>query len=213
MAKPTDKTFLDVSTQAYSKNPASKLDGFALLRRTTTINAYINEDQKVIIIGVRGTEVKDPGDLKADASLPFNRLTTQARYQRDKAFTAGVLRDYPGYQVFLTGHSLGGAIDNQLKRDFPQLRDAVEFNPAFQTRDLLAQQPGIKRFYISNDPLYRLGGRLFRGNVVLPPGASTGIDLIDSLRGHKLSQFSTPITARPAITGSVGGGNALVGSG
>jgi len=192
-----DKVFLDVSTQAYERNPASSVDGFRLLRATTTANAYINDGQKVIIIGVRGTEVKDPGDLKADASLPFNQLKSIGRYKKDAEFVKRVLAQFPGYQVFLTGHSLGGAIDNQLKRDFPQLKDAVEFNPAFQSKDLVFQQPGIKRYYTSTDPMYRLGGRLFRGNIVVPPGSSTGIGLIDAVRGHSLARFSTPVSNNP----------------
>lgn len=194
MAKPSDKVFLDVSTQAYKTNPAAMVDGFRLLRATTTINAYINDAQKVIIIGVRGTEIKDPQDLKADASLPINKLKSIGRYKKDEEFVRSVLAEFPSHQVFLTGHSLGGAIDNQLKRDFPQLRDAVEFNPAFQSKDLIYQQPGIKRYYVSTDPLYRLGGRFFRGNIVVPPNSTTGIGLIDTLQGHRLAQFSTPIS-------------------
>lgn len=214
MQKPSDKVFLDVSTQAYKTNPASMVDGFRLLRATSTINAYINDGQKVIIIGVRGTEIKDPEDLKADASLPFNKLKSISRYSKDAEFVRTILAQFPGHQVFLTGHSLGGAIDNQLKRDFPQLRDAVEFNPAFQSKDLIYQQPGIKRYYISTDPLYRLGGRLFRGNIVLPPGSSTGISIIDALQGHKLNQFSTSISDGPRKpSGSGGYGIGLLGVG
>ena len=212
MAKPSEKVFLDVSTQAYKPNPAAQVDGFRLLRATSTINAYINDGQKVIIIGVRGTEVKDTEDLKADASLPFNQLKTIGRYRKDAAFVREVLAQFPAYQVFLTGHSLGGAIDNQLKRDFPQLKDAVEFNPAFQSKDLIYQQPGIKRYYISTDPLYKVGGRFFRGNIVLPPGSSTGIGLIDALQGHKLAQFSTPISQGSGqVSGSGGYGIGLLG--
>jgi hypothetical protein len=212
MAKPSEKVFLDVSTQAYERNPAAQVDGFRLIRATTTANAYINDGQKVIIIGVRGTEAKDPGDLKADASLPFNSLKSIARYKKDAEFVKGVLTQFPGHQVFLTGHSLGGAIDNQLKRDFPQLKDAVEFNPAFQSKDLVFQQPGIKRYYVSTDPMYRLGGRFFRGNIVVPPGSSTGIGLIDALQGHSLARFSTPISQGPRqVDGSGGYGIGLLG--
>jgi hypothetical protein len=197
MAKPSEKVFLDVSTQAYKTNPSASVDGFRLLRATTTANAYINDGQKVIIVGVRGTDLKDPGDLKADASLPFNSLKSISRYKKDAEFVRGIIRQFPSHQIFLTGHSLGGAIDNQLKRDFPQLKDAVEFNPAFQSKDLVFQQPDIKRYYISTDPLFRLGGRLFRGNVVLPPGSTTGIGLIDAVQGHSLARFSTPVSNNP----------------
>jgi hypothetical protein len=187
------------------------VDGFRLLRATGTINAYINDAQKVIIIGVRGTEIKDPEDLKADASLPINKLKSIGRYKKDEEFVRSILAQFPGHQVFLTGHSLGGAIDNQLKRDFPQLKDAVEFNPAFQSKDLIYQQPGIKRFYVSTDPLYRIGGRFFRGNIVVPPGSTTGIGLIDALQGHRLAQFSTPIGDGPRQVSRGGFGIGLLG--
>jgi len=183
MAKPKEEVFYNVAEQSYVVNPAKTLDGFVLLRDSPTMDAYINQKDRVIMLGVRGTKLTDKADLQADAALPFGRLVDTPRYKTDKQFVMTLRRQYPFYSIYLAGHSLGGAIINQLKRDSPYLKDAVEYNPAFQPRDLTQQGSGIKRLYVSTDPLYKLGGRLFRGAQIVPGYA--GI-----LSGHGLKNFA-----------------------
>jgi hypothetical protein len=146
------------------------------------------------MIAVRGT--KDFRDVKADTSLPFNNLTNTNRYQNDRNIIASLSRTFnPSvYDYYLTGHSLGGAIVSQLKRDFPFLKDAVLYNSAFQPKDLVQQSSGsIKRVYTTDDPLYNAGGKFFINSRVVPIN-TTAIDgilgrVIRGYKGHKLSKF------------------------
>jgi hypothetical protein len=189
MDKPDEKVFFDTAKQAYSPNPASTIDGFRLLKDTPTIDAYIRDN--VIVIGVRGTKLTDTADLKADASLVLNMLPSTQRYKRDKEFVSNLVREYPAsnHTYYLSGHSLGGAIQTQLKRDFPFLKDAVEFNPAFQAKDLTESPSDIKRIYTSTDFLYRLGGRFLSGTNVVEPRYSFGQGIVDGISGHVLDNF------------------------
>jgi len=191
-AMPPESLFFKSAKQSYKAVPEQILDGFQLVQNTPTFKAYKNGN--VILIGLRGTDIADKEDLVADASLPFNRLTKTARYRKDKMTLEKLAMRFPPQdnEYYLSGHSLSGAIINQLKYDFPFLRNAVEYNPAFQVKDLIwSQKPDIKRIYTDKDGLYRLGGKLFQKNVVIPAQNSTGVDAIDAVSGHILSNFQT----------------------
>jgi hypothetical protein len=188
--KPTNIEFFKVAKETYQANAPSKIDNFTLIRDTSTFDAYLNEKTKSILIGVRGT--KDFEDLKADASLPFNQLTNTLRYQKDKSVLEEIVRTYDPavYSYYLSGHSLGGAIDTQLKRDFPFLKDSVQFNPAFQSKDLQSSPSDIQRFYTKTDFLYKLGGYALPNVRTIEPSSYSGLSFIDAFTGHKAENFT-----------------------
>ena len=195
--KPTDQQFLSLVKTSYQPTPPPQLEGFQLVVNTPTVDAFVDEATKSVMLTLRGTVPTDKKDLFADANIPLNRLSKTDRYLQDKMLVQQILQRYPPdqYEIYLTGHSLGGAIVNQLKRDFPMLKDAQTFNAAFQPYDLLRQQSGqIKRKYVSTDPLYKLGGRLFQNITVVPPKSKalplgTIGKLYDTYQGHALSNF------------------------
>lgn len=192
--KPEEKTFFLTAEQTYSNRPPKQIGDFLLIGDSPTIDAWLNYKTNTIMIAVRGT--KDFRDVKADTSLPFNNLTNTNRYQNDRNIIASLSRTFnPSvYDYYLTGHSLGGAIVSQLKRDFPFLKDAVLYNSAFQPKDLVQQSSGsIKRVYTTDDPLYNAGGKFFINSRVVPIN-TTAIDgilgrVIRGYKGHKLSKF------------------------
>jgi len=188
--KPSDALFFKASKESYEANPAQTLDGFELVVNTKTFDAYLDEQTKTLLISARGTA--DAQDVKADAALAVNALSSTARYQQDKRVMDSIVVRYPPnqYTYYITGHSLGGAINNQLKRDYPFIKEAVEFNPAFQPKDLVSRQKGIKRYYTKTDFLYKLGGRFLPNVHTIEPSRFTGLTALDALSGHKLENFS-----------------------
>jgi hypothetical protein len=192
--KPEEKTFFITAEQTYEDNPPKQVGDFLLIGNSPTIDAWLNYKTNTIMIAVRGT--KDFRDVKADISLPFNNLINTQRYKTDKMIVGGLAKTFSPsvYDYYLTGHSLGGAIVAQLKRDFPFLKDAVLYNSAFQPKDLIQQSSAtIKRNYTSDDPLYQAGGKLFIGANVLPM-SSSDVDgvlgkVIKGYKGHKISKF------------------------
>ena len=187
--KPSDSLFFKASKESYEANPAQSLDGFQLVVNTATFDAYLDEQTKTLLISARGTA--DTQDVKADAALALNALTSTSRYQQDKRVMDSIVARYSPsiYSYYITGHSLGGAIDNQLKRDYPFIKEAVEFNPAFQPKDLISRQGGIKRYYTKTDFLYKLGGRFLPNVHTIEPSKFTGLTALDALTGHKLENF------------------------
>lgn len=190
--KPNEATSYDLAKEAYEVKPPFSVDNFRLYFNSPTMRAWVNENTKTVVVAVRGTKLTDWKDLSADASLAFNRLTTTDRYKLDKSHLEAIMSALPPneWEYYLTGHSLGGAIINQFKRDFPQIKSATEYNGAFSPWDLVKQDnESIKRIYASNDPLYRLGGRFFRNSTVVPIAKSS----IDS---HSLETLGKAIYGR-----------------
>jgi hypothetical protein len=183
---------------------------FELVYATPTVDAWVNEPRKTIVVSVRGTDITDKQDIVADASLVANALTRTPRYQKDKASILQVFGRYDPsqYEYYLVGHSLGGAIMNQLMREFPQFLFGQEYNPAFQPYDLISQQRGkVFRNYTDQDPLYQLGGRLFADKKVVPSRSTVRNmgavgSLVNAGVGHSLSNFEG--AGRPSHFGELG---------
>lgn len=134
-------------------------EGMVPIGRTDTVTAYKDPNTGRLLIGVRGTQA-NRRDLFADALIPFNLLSKSKRYKQDKDFVAKILAENPGAMADVAGHSLGGTIASQLKRDFKdRVADVDTFNPAVQPIDALRPVEGTSRRYISGDPLHAIMGR------------------------------------------------------
>lgn len=184
-SQPAEKYFYDVAKESYKPRADESVDGLKLVGDEPTIDAYVNEEQRYLIIGVRGTDPTDLGDLYADVNIILNKLSSTPRYIADKQFVRQLLDKYPGYKIYLAGHSLGGAMATQLKRDFPELANAVEYNPAVQPGDAFSSSRGIKRIYTNKDPLYLYGGGRLVASKVVPASSS------DMLKAHRLTEFAS----------------------
>jgi len=196
--RPSDKDFYAVAKEQYKKKGDENVKNYKLMFDSPTVKAYLDDVADTIILSVRGTS--DFRDVKADASIAINRLKYSDRYINDKNIIDQLAQRYPysKYDYYLVGHSLGGALINQLKRDFPWLKDNVQFNPAFQPYDLISQQSkDSKRFYTPDDPLYNLGGRFFSNKIVVDTQQPTikmpsniASDAFNYYQGHSLDNFN-----------------------
>lgn len=196
--RPSDKDFYAVAKEQYKKKGDENVKNYKLMFDSPTVKAYLDDVADTIILSVRGTS--DFRDVKADASIAVNRLKYSDRYINDKNIIDQLAQRYPysKYDYYLVGHSLGGALINQLKRDFPWLKDNVQFNPAFQPYDLISQQSkDSKRFYTPDDPLYNLGGRFFSNKIVVDTQQPTikmpsniASDAFNYYQGHSLDNFN-----------------------
>jgi hypothetical protein len=214
--RPSDKDFYAVAKEQYKKKGDENVKNYKLMFDSPTVKAYLDDVADTIILSVRGTT--DFRDVKADASIAVNRLKYSDRYVNDKSIIDQLAQRYPysKYDYYLVGHSLGGALINQLKRDFPWLKDNVQFNPAFQPYDLISQQSkDSKRFYTPDDPLYNLGGRFFSNKIVVDTQQPTikmpsniASDAFNYYQGHSLDNFNKLLGGNMKIIDSmIKGGN------
>ena len=191
-----------VTSLTYQKHPPQNIlsggNVYDLVHHDPYMNAYADEKTRKIIVSVRGTKLTDMKDIKADISLPINKLVASQRYQKDTKTLRDIMRrfDPSEWDYVLTGHSLGGAIVSELTREYPILglagsgsstgggrHTATTFNSAIQPEDIISRT-GIKRHYTSDDPLYKTGGFLTPGHK--NKRAKTERSL---LRAHALDNF------------------------
>lgn len=202
---PTRAEYRAAVNQSYQIGPPThtNIGPFAFFDYTPTLKFYIDRHTPVrYLVSVRGTKFGgDYGtdDLKADKDIAFGQLASSARYQQDAQDMKFVLADKPqGSRVYVTGHSLGGAICGLFLKH--GLADgAVTYNPAMQ---LSAQEPRNHRVYNEHDPLYLLGLRHFNTppEVKRDDVTATGLNsyarnfglytAYDELRAHDLASLS-----------------------
>lgn len=190
--------------QSYAKGtpPLTQVGSFAFFESTPTLKFYKSTTYPIrYLVSVRGTKYgEDYGnsDLQADKLIAFGQLEQSPRYMQDAADMQRVLGNRPeGEKVYVTGHSLGGAICDLFL--FNHLADAaVTYNPAMQ---LNKQEPKNHRVYNDHDPLYLLGVPHFNTPPEVhkdtnePPynyvrRLNPGLLVYDELRAHDLANLS-----------------------
>lgn len=165
---PDTKTLYQMNKAAYD-NSTQDIGPYRYVTGSPTLKIY--NKGAAIIVAVRGTA--DNRDILTDITIAAQDLANRARYKEDLQFLRQFQVQYPPgqYVYLLTGHSLGGAICDQLMKDGIG-EQAITFNPAVQ-KDAYNSQNN-KRIYQSEDPLYRMMGRYCRYNVEVRENRAKG---------------------------------------
>jgi hypothetical protein len=184
--------------QAYAlyngRNPTN-VGKWDLIKVTREDLLYRNGN--VFIVAVRGTQGAPLGeDWSANRTIPINGLANTDRCKRDLATVRQWKTEFGAGTWYATGHSLGGAICDELLRA-GLVEEAFTFNPAVQTRDFNGKLKN-RRVYARGDPLYQLFGRFTVGSILQPATSlakelSTRLNPLDfavnALDQHNLSAF------------------------
>jgi len=194
-AEPEEFILNDLAKEAY-KQKSNEMDGFKILEQTPTIQIWKKDNENTIVISVRGSY--DVRDWKTNlSSLAFNNLEKSDRYKEDKNFVGQAIQKYgSGNDIYITSHSLGGVIANQLQKDFPQIKSGIAFNPAYQTKDFFfPTQSSVRKKYNKNDLLGVLGRYLPNAEVEKQDETFLEkikpVSIFDRLKGHALNAFSS----------------------
>ena len=185
-----------MAKQSYNiVNPKEDINGWKLEKWTPTMKFWVKG--KEVIVGVRGTKTTE--DVMTWGTVPLNTLYTTTVYKRDKAAVQQFQQKYPQseYTYYAVGHSLGGAIiDNLLRAGL--IKEALSYNPAIQYSDINAGLPNY-RIYYGSDPLYRLMGWWDKKSEHREPENRTWADFLSwyslpaaavaGLPAHKLENF------------------------
>lgn len=187
--EPNREALGDMAEEAYSKAP-KPVSGWSVVYTTPTIKAYMKGND--IIIAVRGTVPTDKLDLGADASIPFNNLKNTPRYKGDVQAITAIKARYPNATYYGVGHSLGGAIVDQLIAD-GLIKEAVSFNPAVEPQ--YKNSTLNQRIAHEEDPLYQTisSGAKFKEVIKAPlkekPIVNTGISWLDGWANKAVDRF------------------------
>ena len=132
------------------------LPGYEFVASNGNVSVYQKKGAR--LFAIRGMRVSDSADRAAVLSLITNDLNGSARYKKDKEFIQK--HKILGVKQIVVGHSLGGAIIDQLIDDGVFSR-GLSFNPAMQPKDIF--KTGNRRLYNKDDFLYLLVGK-YSGN-------------------------------------------------
>jgi hypothetical protein len=167
---PTTKLLFQMNKNAYDNSTANVDPGWQYMTGTPTLKLYNNGP--AIVVAVRGTA--DQRDMITDLTIAAQDMENQPRYTQDRDFIRQFQVNYPPsqYTYLLTGHSLGGAICDQLMQDGIGVQ-AITFNPAVQKAFYNSQNN--KRIYQADDPLYRMMGRYCRYNTEVRTNREQGV--------------------------------------
>jgi hypothetical protein len=173
------------------------LKGYKFIARNGNVNVYQKKGAR--LFAIRGMRPSDATDRSAVLSLLTNDLKNSARYKKDKEFI--MKHKTLGVKVITVGHSLGGAIVDQLIDDGVITR-GLSFNPAIQPKDLF--KTANRRLYNKDDFLYLLIGK-YSGNhglIDLDFKAFEGswLEVLFKLwTAHKIEQFVENKTDEPRM--------------
>lgn len=173
--------------QIYKKH--CQVEGWTCEDHSDMVFIFKRESDGKRVFAIRGIRPTSVSDLKACLSLVTNDLTSTERFKSDLEF---IKKNHPKKTDFLTGHSLGGAIVDELLHR-KMFNSAITFNPAIELQYL--RNSGNQRYYNPTDFLYNLLGQ-FASNVhmvkAIPSSSRQGLNmeyLFHLLISHKLEQF------------------------
>ena len=161
-----------------------------LVAISPSAGVWKNDKSKSYAYAYRG--MITPDDIQVVPTLISNKVANTTRYRKDRDFT----RKYQppaGYQRYAFGHSLGGAIVDQIISD--GLADSgISFNPAIELNKMEFSKN--KRLYNRHDFLYKMIGQhaanVHTINNDLFSRISAGANFFNvalSYYTHNLSQF------------------------
>jgi hypothetical protein len=155
------KNAFNLSRSMYDQSKAIELPDFKLIRDDTSLRFYRKEDENVILVGIRGTDVKSWTDLYTWAVIGANqdlRMTT--RFQEDLAKMIAFQRNYPPSQFYYvaTGSSLAGSIADRFL-ELGLIEEAITYNPSIERKYVLEEGILNHRVYLDTDPLFMLMGQ------------------------------------------------------
>ena len=155
------KNAFNLSRSMYDQSKAIELPDFKLIRDDTSLRFYRKEDEDVILVGIRGTDVKSWTDLYTWAVIGANqdlRMTT--RFQEDLAKMVAFQRNYPSSQFYYvaTGSSLAGSIADRFL-ELGLIEEAITYNPSIERKYVLEEGILNHRVYLDTDPLFMLMGQ------------------------------------------------------
>ena len=158
-----DKSILKKIIDSTYRTPADlSCEGYHYLNdyATGTIHPYLNEANKTIVIGIRGTY--DVRDLIADTAFLTNKLQETARFKDDQSAIEKLQGAYSPdiYSYYGVAHSLGGGILDQFIK-LGKIKEGRSYNPAIQLEDIHNEDLSKKNYRVYNDKdlLYKIFGK------------------------------------------------------
>lgn len=117
-----------------------------------------------MIIAFRGTEIDSAGDLIDDAKIVAGRPDAIRRAAEGADFVNRMKRERALSRIYITGHSLGGAIVmNVLQRVREGWLTGWAYNPGVVSNQQSPQFTRLRLFHVFGDPISAIGRTVVAG--------------------------------------------------
>jgi len=119
------------------------------------ISTYVDEQDKSLVISLRGTVTTDVNDIASDIAIIAGDKTVLLQRLADyKKIIEKAIEKFPEYNVVLTGHSLGAVLVEELLKDYDEFQGIV-FNPAtsLSQSNISDQQENLIGYRSTGDPI------------------------------------------------------------
>lgn len=183
----TDKIYAEASKLAYGNNDeADKLAGHTLDRSLSDFEkkVWVNNETGNLILGHRGTELKDKKhrvkDLLSDVALTFGAERLDPRFRSAERHLKAVENKYQGKKITTTGHSLAGQVSTYLAKKSNNVDKAVTFNKGFTPFSDRGSNKSIN-YYTQGDVISNAGALFSKGKHIIQNRANKN--------KHSLSNF------------------------
>jgi len=137
-----DALCAQISEESYHEVAQRKqqLESYHLADKYSTGSAcvYVDEQAKRCIIWYRGTVVTDVHDIASDAQIVLDVQWIDPRVQEALHFYDTIKREFPGYAIWVCGHSLGWTFSYIVAKHRIPAR-CVVFNPGVSLNTFFVQ--------------------------------------------------------------------------
>lgn len=146
---------------------------------------WSNDTTNQVIMANRGTRVDDIGDLTADLHIVAGVPELAGRFKNAESHFESVKEHFKDHSIILTGHSLGGTINNHLKSEYgDDIAGVHNFNPGGTSVYTHGDtDPSVNQYFIKGDVISATES----GN----PGAINQMFHADpTMNNHTIDQFT-----------------------
>ena len=162
-------------------------DGFEKVQDLSDRRSKVFKDEENrVVISFRGTDPLNPSDLWADAHILTGTRGISPRFREASAKFQKVKQSFPeGSEIYVTGHSLGGAQAKYIAQNESSVSGAFLFNPGsnpWYDSNLYSPDPRIQTFTTGSDPI-SVGSFFQRNENVTRVSRKPGMD------PHSMSNF------------------------
>jgi len=121
---------------------------------------YADSQQKICILGLRGTVVTKLKDIISDAQILLNIQGIDPRVKESINMYDAIKRNYQGYAIRVCGHSLGGTLSYIVAKHRNPNR-CIAFNPGMSVNTFFFQtiEDNLKKSaWVKNTTTYKILG-------------------------------------------------------
>lgn len=130
-----ESSVIKITNEVYNKKRNNNIGGFKYLIDDSTPHMAIYskktfwKQSQTILISFRGSHTKE--DIIPDIYIALNKHSISNRFNKSMKQCDDIIAKYPDASIYLTGHSLGGAIVFWIRQHRDYMVRGYAFNPGY----------------------------------------------------------------------------------